>query len=98
MRATASRAGHTAGAGGSPRRTAASAVGGMGYQGPVPGHLSPFGLDHLASARAVSLVAFVAPWSGTVLSPTRGCRRVNRCGLRSNFVRPGEDCRRLNSA
>jgi hypothetical protein len=48
----------------SPRRTAASAVGGMGYQGPVPGHLSPFGWDHLASGRAVSLVAFVAPWSG----------------------------------
>ena len=49
MRATASRAG-TYGRGRRllPRRTAASAVGGMGYQRPVPGHLSPFGWNHLA--------------------------------------------------
>jgi hypothetical protein len=100
MRATASRAG-TYGRGRRllPRRTAASAVGGMGYQRPVPGHLSPFGWDHLAVGARCLVGGFRRPHGpGTVLSPARGCRRVNRCGLRFNFVRPGEDCRRLNSA
>ena len=54
------------------------------------------GLDGVDTfPRAVSLVAFVGPRSGDVLSPARGYHRVNGCRLRSDYCRPG---RRLNSA
>jgi hypothetical protein len=65
MRATASRAGIYGQADGFlPRRAAASAVGGMDYQRPVPGRLSPLDGIVWPSVRAVSSVAFVGPRSG----------------------------------
>jgi hypothetical protein len=65
---------------------AAPAVGGMGYhEAGSPGVSAGLNRVVWPSARAVSSAVFVSPRSGRVLSPARGCRCVNGCGLRSSY-------------